>query len=427
MNIDYQYLRPYKAAWLKSMYASDFEWKKELRVWRGKNATVLPLREEGRGSYRFGIGGVVDEAGQAVALSAIETRVGAGYPFEHAQYRDEKVVYCGYLINHWGHFLAEGVSRLWYALECEEPVDKYVFYLMENEERSIGGNFREFLQLAGVWEKVELVNQPTTYREVIVPESGFTLMQYASEPYRRIFDTVASRIQVRPEWKPLDKIFFTRSQFAKGNHLDFGVECLDSFFRNNGYHVLAPEKIPLSELIYYIRNASEIATISGTVHHNILFANNGQKITIMERLVVNIDYQVGINQIRDLDVTYVDANFNICGVSMVGPFFVGYNHILQRFAQDRHMNPPDAEYLCKSYRDRYFKLYMRSYQDNYRYRWHMDSDGPELLLALYEAYMDNYTLYFREFLDGERPFLKEHYFQIHYWKQWLKRALRRRG
>ena len=29
----------------------------------------------------------------------------------------------------------------------------------------------------------------------------------------------------------------------------------------------------------------------------------------------------------------------------------------------------------------------------------------------------------KEYLDGNRPFLKEHYFQIHYWKQFIKRLL----
>lgn len=424
MNIDYQYLRPKKAEWLQAMYADPFNMNEPMEVWRGQNATILPLREENRGSYRFGIGGVVDEHGEAVPLSAIETRVGAGYPFENPEYKDEKVVYCGYLINHWGHFLVESVTRLWFPLESQEEVDHYVFYLDEGEQREIKGNFREFLELIGIWEKCVFINKPTTYREVIVPKNAFLFLHYSSDQYRKIFDTVASRIRIDPSWETPKKLFFTRSSFAKGNNYDFGVEMLDSFFRNNGYAVLAPEKMTLSQLIHCVRSAEEIATISGTVHHNILFGNKGQKITIMERLIVNIDYQVSINELMDLDVTYVDANFNMCSVSMVGPFCVGYNHILQRFQKDRNLNGPDEVFTTKAYRDQCFKAYMRSYQDNYRYRWHMDSTGPELHLALYEAYVDNYE-YFSEYLDGSRPFLKEHYFQVHYWKQWLKRMLKK--
>ncbi len=47
---------------------------------------------------------------------------------------------------------------------------------------------------------------------------------------------------------------------------------------------------------------------------------------------------------------------------------------------------------------------------------------PEIADSLYEAYEDNYP-YFQEYLDGNKPFLPEHYFQIHYWKQFIKRLI----
>ena len=87
------YLRPKKAAWLRRMYATPFEMREDLRLWQGENATVLPLRPIGGEGVLFGRGGVVDEAGQYVELSGIPTRIWNGYPFETAEYRDEKVVY----------------------------------------------------------------------------------------------------------------------------------------------------------------------------------------------------------------------------------------------------------------------------------------------------------------------------------------------
>ena len=101
---------------------------------------------------------------------------------------------------------------------------------------------------------------------------------------------------------------------------------------------------------------------------------------------------------------------------------VGCNHILDRFIADKGLLPPDDVYRSKAYRDRCFKGYMASYQDNYRYRWHMEPWYPEICDSLYEAYEDNYP-YFKEYLDGEKPFLREHYFQLHYWKQFIKRLI----
>ena len=173
LHIDYRYLRPKKAAWLKTMYDAPLTQVQELAVWTGRNATILPLREVPGDNVLFGRGGVVDEDGQYVSLSGIETRILNSYPFESPVYRDVKAVYCGYLVNHWGHFLVEAVTRLWYVLQKDPTIDKYVFFLNENEERIVKGNYKEFFVLLDIWDKLELVSTPTTYRELVVPQIAF--------------------------------------------------------------------------------------------------------------------------------------------------------------------------------------------------------------------------------------------------------------
>lgn len=423
-TIDYNYLRPKKAAWLKKMYDSSFELRSDLSVWQGENAVIFPLREVAGDSVLFGRGGVVDCAGQYVPLSGIETRIQNCYPFEKPEFRDEKVVYCGYMVNHWGHFLVEAVTRLWYVLENDTTIDKYVFILDENEERTIKGNYRSFLELLNIWDKVEFINKPTAYREVVVPEIAFQCMHYYSPQFLATFDALADNVTVDPAWTPVDKIYFTRSHFAKENGYEFGLDSLDSYFRNNGFTILAPEKIPLPQMIYLLRNAKEVASMSGSTPHNMLFASNGQKLTILERLVMNDDHQVCINRMRQLDVTPIDASYHIYPVDFCGPYILGCNHILQRYTEDKGYVPADAEYTSEEYRDRCFKQYMRSYHDNYRHRWFMEDWYAEIADSLVEAYQDSYDV-FRDFLDGNRPFLKEHYFQLHYIKQIIKRLLKR--
>lgn len=422
-SINYQYLRPKKAEWLKKMYATPMPLRQDLSVWQGENATVLPLRETRGEGLLFGRGGVLDRDGNYVPLSGFDTRIWHDYPHEEPVYRDEKVVYCGYLVNHWGHFLVEAVNRLWYALKADPSIDKYVFFVDENEERTVKGNYKEFFQLLKIWDKLEIINKPTTYREMLIPELSFFCMRYYSQAYLDIFDTVCRNAVVDPAWKPMDKIYFTRSSFAKGNDFDFGLDSLDNFFSNNGFTPLAPETVTLSQMIYYLHNASEIATISGSVHHNMLFAPSGTKLTIVERLIINDDHQVSINRVKQLQVTSIDANFHLYPVDTCGPYVVGCNQILERYIAEQNMNPPDALYRSKEYRDKCFMRYMHSYQDNYRYRWFMASWYAEICDSLYEAYEDNYP-YFQEYLDGDKPCLPEHKFQIHYIKQAIKRMLK---
>lgn len=195
VQMNYSYLRPKKAAWLRRMYDSPFELRQELEVWQGKNATVLPLREVAGDTTLFGRGGVVAENGEYVKLSGIPTRIDLAYPVKNSEYRDEKVVYCGFLVNHWGHFLVEAVTRLWYALEGDDSIEKYVFFLQEGEEREISGNYREFFKLLKIWDKIEVINTPTTYREVVVPQTAFQCMEYYSPKYLKMFDFMADNVR----------------------------------------------------------------------------------------------------------------------------------------------------------------------------------------------------------------------------------------
>lgn len=421
-TIDYTYLRPKKAEWLRRMYATPLELRKTLSVWQGNNATVLPLRRTVGEGLLFGRGGVIDNNGQYVPLSGFETRIMHDYPHDPPIYEDQKVVFCGYLVNHWGHFLVEAVTRLWYVQREDHTIDKYVFFVNENEERVIKGNYKEFFQLLNIWDKLEIVNKPTTFREVIVPELAFFCMRYYSQEYLDIFETVCKNITLDPSWETLDKIYFTRSNFAKENNYEFGLESMDSFFANNHFVPLAPEKLSLSHMIFYLHNAKEIATISGSAHHNLLFAPTNAKITIIERLVVNVDYQVSINRFKQFQVTPIDANFHLYPVDTCGPYIIGQNHILEQYIIDKHLNAADPHYTTKEYRDNCFKKYMKSYQDNYRYRWFMAHWYAEICDSLYEAYEDNYP-YFKDYLDGNVPCLPEHNYQIHYIKQFIKKIL----
>ena len=423
MNIDYTYLRPKKAEALKKWYDAPVEIRQEPAIWQGEQATILPLRRDPSFGLLFGKGGVVDCQGQYVDLSAIPGRVQHAYPFQAPDCREETVVYCGYMVNHWGHFLIEGVTRLWYFLEQDASVDKYVFFLDEGEQRQIQGNYREFFQLLGIWDKLEFINRPTTFRRVIVPELGIHMRQGYTPKLLGVFDRIAENVRPQPDWETPEKIYFSRSQFQKGQPFEFGFDALDNFFAKNGYTILYPEKVPLSRMIHYIRSCQVVATLSGSLPHNMLFSRSGQKVEIIERLVISDDNQTDVNRMRDLDVVYVDANIPVYTIDFVGPFIMGYTPELQRFAQDRGYQPPDDRYLTKKHYKSCFVRYIKSYQDLYRYNWFQDDWYGPFADSLYEGFQAGHQ-FFGDYLDGKRPFLWHHYFELHYWKQFVKRLLK---
>lgn len=421
-SINYDYLRPEKVKMLRQWCDAPLAARREPEIWQGCHATILPLRRLATDNLQFGRGGVVDAEGNYVELSGIPRRVQYAYPFENPDYKDEKVVYCGYLIDHWGHFLIEAVTRLWYFLENDPTVDKYVFFLDENEPREIRGNFREFLELLRIWDKLEIINRPTTYREVIVPELGIHVLNSYVPKLMDVFETVANNAAVDPSWETPEKIYFSRSQFKKAQAFEFGFDTLDNFFAKNGYTILFPEKVSLSRMIHYIRHAEVVATLSGTLSHNMLFAARGQKLEIVERQVISDDDQSGVNRMKELNVTYIDANIPLYPIDCVGPYIMGYTPELQRFARDHGYADPDPEYTTeKRYRTCFIK-YMKAYIDLYNYNWFMSDWYGPFADSLYEGYRAG-CQYFADYIERRKPYRWYHYFQFHYWKQFIKRLL----
>ena len=109
--IEYSYLRPLKAEALRKLH-EPLEKKNDLKAPVYQNAAILPLRRVPGDSLLFGRGGVVDENKEYVESSAIPRLVQFAYEAPDAGYCDKKVVYFGYLVKQWGHFLIEAVARL---------------------------------------------------------------------------------------------------------------------------------------------------------------------------------------------------------------------------------------------------------------------------------------------------------------------------
>ena len=135
--INYSFLRPLKAAALKEWYSTSFGKKEQLKVEKYRNATILPLKRFDGDDLLFGRGGVVSENGEYIESSAIDQRV--QFSYEHTDYFfvDEKVVYCGYLVNQWGHFLIESIARLWYFLKKDDETTEETKERIKVEQKDL--------------------------------------------------------------------------------------------------------------------------------------------------------------------------------------------------------------------------------------------------------------------------------------------------
>lgn len=365
------YLRKKKAVYCALRYLGQFAEKKSLIVETYQKAVILPLKRYPEDQLWLGRGGVVEQSGKYVQLSCIEERLDGKYDYDNPQYRNESVVYCGYFNQRWGHFLIEVIARLWFFLKYDNLSYKYVYFVANAESVILDGNYKEFFRLLGILDRIEIINEPVQYREVIVPQVSYNRMYYYSDDYKNILSTVINNAMLECRGQRLyDKVFFSRSRWGKA---EYGLDMLDDFFDKNGFKVVCPETLTLTQMIFILQKADTVAAVSGSTAHNILFGKDGQEFIIMERCAINNWDQTNINRIKQLNVTYIDANLAFFPVSYgSGPFFLYCSKFLKSYAIEKKWDLPEQKFMSETYVKNNLKMYeghydkMRNARDPYR-------------------------------------------------------------
>lgn len=322
----------------------DFLRKTPLTVKKVNKGIILPTK--GDLSTIWGIGGVLDEKGKFIKES--QTRdghlFGGYYKYEekNLQQYDETVVFMGPFVSHWGHFICDQISRLWYILQ---DVKKYrIAYCgwdWGNNETSLHGNFLEFMRLLGLSDDQLIdVQTPIQFKSVIIPEFSYIERDYYTEEFKDIYRMVVSNVNISGI-EPYSHIYFTRRKFPYAQKKERGEEDIEALFAANGYKVISPEKLTLSEQIFYLNNCEYMAAISGSITHNLLFSKKGQKVIVLNKMELMNGYQMVIDNIMDVNISCVDVYVKIFPVCFgLGPFLMGYNDNLKGFAKDKGMKIP---------------------------------------------------------------------------------------
>lgn len=314
-----------------------------------KNAYLLPLKElpaspeaAVNGIYA---GGVQAEDGSFVAGHRRYEKENQNlccdktYELNEEQKRkavliEKNIVYCGMLVNSFGHIITEAFSRLWYILEHGEEEYLLAFVI----SNGVPQYFWDFMELLGIDRKrILIVNEVMKCRTIIVPEQAYIMFTGYNPKicgvYKRII-TVAEKLQniVADSQKDSLKIYLSRMQFNK--HDCINEEYFTQFYERRGFKVVSPETLSVSEQVLLIAAATEIVCTAGTLSHLSLFAQEGTKLTILLRCneVGAIVPQFVINQMKRLEVTIMDCSYNYLptthadGIFLMGPTkdFVNY-------------------------------------------------------------------------------------------------------
>lgn len=337
-NIEYiasEYKEEYRLFLDKEYYNPSHQ----LCVERVQRGIVLPFRSV---TGLHGNGGVCNDKGDYIDISATPQENlmvgGYDYQFTSIRYVDEEVVWGGYFIHQWGHFLVDVLPRLWWTIK--NPSDKKLVFTTANASKNIDGNFWEVLRMLGLKEEqIEIVEEITQYREIIIPELSLQRPYFFTKEYREIIEVI--RKQADDSMKRFDKVYFTRTKMRKAKNTELNEKNLVRLYKANGYAILAPEKLTFRQQLSIFANCRKIVALSGTIPHNIIFAREDADWVIINKTVrINVT-QFILNEVSSVNTKYVDAYLQLFPVSPgAGPFWIDVTSEMERYAQDEQLFIP---------------------------------------------------------------------------------------
>ena len=265
------------------------------------------------------------------------------YPFI-----DEDIIFIGPIPNHYGHFITEGLSRLWPLLDIKYKNHK-VAYISEGSINS----FKDFFILFGLNESNLIrVQTPTQFKSIKVPEPSIRLHDYCHELYGKTIKTILKDVPLVNK-----KNIFLSKKANKYNGKSIGENHLEEVFSNSDFEIVSPETMPIEEFLSVMLSAEKVAALSATSAHNAIFMKEGAELICLNRSDHHHPLQIMINKIRELKVTYVDVSLNIFKPNFSdGPFNVIISKNLQNFLKHNAFKTPSK-----------LKIFITSFKSTFLY------------------------------------------------------------
>ena len=238
-------------------FTRDCNYNEKAQVKIIESGIILPLKSIDEDRI-VGIGGVYDAEGKFVTRHKRALHISDAnemYPIlDKFEYMPETVVYGGLVFNHFGHFLLECLSRMWWFIENPRCTHKYVFVSPEGQPDNI--DLLEFYEILGLPKnRIKIIRKPTRFNKIIVPEQT----TFIHSGYKPIAATVYDVLRNSVKPAKHKKVYFTRSKLWRTDAVNEAY--FENFFRAKGYTIVAPETLTLREQIAIMAGAEEFACI----------------------------------------------------------------------------------------------------------------------------------------------------------------------
>jgi len=232
---------------------------------------------------------------------------------------DQKVLddayYGGFLKPHFGHFILEGLSRLWPMRDSHLPI----VWASGNENLTDWQQFA--FQCLGIDPKRFIFPKiAMRVRQLIVPKQGYVIQTEFHSTHRDFLSVFGVSSQREK------KVYLSRSKFRSSICNIVNEELIEARLQSLGWEIVCPEEISLAEQIDIFRTSEAVAGIEGSAFHTVVFCSNVKaKIILIRRPEPNKNYDTiavakKLNQINiDYELTITPDKMSVQSLEILDP------------------------------------------------------------------------------------------------------------
>ena len=206
-------------------------------------------------------------------------------------YFEGRHLFGGMLSNeHFGHFIAENLSRLWALDQLDSSYVSIVYYLRV-PKRPVAQFINETFRLLFPDVSLNIVTSLSQFELLAVPQDLLERSYTFGHPLIR---SMSSRLRLKEEGRA-KRVFVSRSGLAKSLGGLLGDRFIDERFAAEGYEIVHPEAISITEQLKVYASADYLVFADGSaVHLYALIANADQKVFIIWRRGKNPEFDLQI-------------------------------------------------------------------------------------------------------------------------------------
>lgn len=190
----------------------------------------------------------------------------------------DELLYLGAIPDHYGHFITEGMSRLWVTFNADFLHMKKVYNCSER--------FKFHTELQDlVGSEISRVLRPMRVKKLWLPEASIRLQNYVNNQYwntiNRVIERGCRNINKNKPSAASNGLFLSKVNVKNGRNI--GERFLENYFKSKGVAVIIPEQYGFYEFVGLLHSAPAVFASSGTQAHNAIFCNDDCNIFVLDR------------------------------------------------------------------------------------------------------------------------------------------------